>query len=890
MPSGLGMTLIQRFTVKTTTTILLSKRSGDNANVSALVCNQPITYIINVSSSISIPDGYVYLIDVNTNSVIGGSSFTGGSNSINVEITLLNGLDVIYNTYALKAKYDGYIRPPPLISLAPSESPVFYQDVLPDGAIPGYLQIDSITTTATAVESFLNDFDITATLAHGAIGFPVVLPITDIVSTTINVVGATNTSPIEITTGSNHGLVTGSNVRISGVGGNTAANTPPNESRTITVTAPNKFTINGSVGNGTYTGGGTVTTEAKVTTSSTHHLLVDQVTRITGSGVSAYNGFFKVGPSFFTPNTFSLSNVFNTVSAQANPIAISSVVIFTNHISITTYAPHKLQSGDYVRLENIYTRKIVYPYFVIIYSSINGIWQVNVIDDYKFSIPKPPAYSDGVFEAGYGEKIFPSLSGPVPNTNINDGYIDFYGIENNTNNTKFLIAANVPVFNNVATVSADGFDGYSMVWPAPSGTYGIEAIYKPSSSCFAQFNSPDTFSSALKKVTLNGIISEMTLTASPYIITNASNESPIMITTSSQHALNNNDYVSISGVVGNTAANGTFKITTLSSNISATTATSPIQVTTSSNHNFVTGQLVTIVGVDDNPAANGIWTITVNGATTFTLDNSSSSSHSNAGGIAYSSNTFKLNGTTGNGSYIGGGIVKIIDGRDISDAYTVTPIEITTSLPHLLSTGDSITITGTSAPGTNGIWSVTVIDSTKFSLNGSTGEATPHHYNDGIVNIANNDLLRADFPNGPPGTPGYVTFEKIDPSPSIGNLGTSTITNRFAYLRVTPSMWGETGTFKVRATYTSSSNTVTGATNASPIVITTGSAHGLSSGQIVTISGVTGNTAANNTWVITVVNSNQFSLNGSTGNGNYVSGGTIKVAVAALPQTIDVTV
>lgn len=69
---------------------------------------------------------------------------------------------------------------------------------------------------------------------------------------------------------------------------------------------------------------------------------------------------------------------------------------------------------------------------------------------------------------------------------------------------------------------------------------------------------------------------------------------------------------------------------------------------------------------------------------------------------------------------------------------------------------------------------------------------------------------------------------------------------------------------------------ITGATNASPIVITS-SSHNLLSGTRVTIQGVGGNTAANADWVITVIDTNTFSLNGSTGNGAYTSGGTWKV-------------
>lgn len=70
---------------------------------------------------------------------------------------------------------------------------------------------------------------------------------------------------------------------------------------------------------------------------------------------------------------------------------------------------------------------------------------------------------------------------------------------------------------------------------------------------------------------------------------------------------------------------------------------------------------------------------------------------------------------------------------------------------------------------------------------------------------------------------------------------------------------------------------VTGATNATPIVITTAT-HGLSTGDYVFIEGVTGNTAANGFWTITYVSATQFSLDTSVGNGAYVSGGVVACA------------
>ena len=68
---------------------------------------------------------------------------------------------------------------------------------------------------------------------------------------------------------------------------------------------------------------------------------------------------------------------------------------------------------------------------------------------------------------------------------------------------------------------------------------------------------------------------------------------------------------------------------------------------------------------------------------------------------------------------------------------------------------------------------------------------------------------------------------------------------------------------------------ISGASTAPPIVITTSSAHGLFTGDVVTIASVGGNTAANGTWVVTYLTSTTFSLNDSTGNGAYTSGGTI---------------
>ena len=73
---------------------------------------------------------------------------------------------------------------------------------------------------------------------------------------------------------------------------------------------------------------------------------------------------------------------------------------------------------------------------------------------------------------------------------------------------------------------------------------------------------------------------------------------------------------------------------------------------------------------------------------------------------------------------------------------------------------------------------------------------------------------------------------------------------------------------------------VTAATNASPIQITTSSAHGLATNNVVWITGVNGNLGANSpqgnaAWTITKVDNTNFTLNGSIGTGAYTAGGTV---------------
>lgn len=64
---------------------------------------------------------------------------------------------------------------------------------------------------------------------------------------------------------------------------------------------------------------------------------------------------------------------------------------------------------------------------------------------------------------------------------------------------------------------------------------------------------------------------------------------------------------------------------------------------------------------------------------------------------------------------------------------------------------------------------------------------------------------------------------------------------------------------------------ITGASNATPVVVTTATAHGMATGDRVHVEGVLGNTGTNGDFKITFVSATTFALDGSVGNGVYVA-------------------
>jgi hypothetical protein len=72
--------------------------------------------------------------------------------------------------------------------------------------------------------------------------------------------------------------------------------------------------------------------------------------------------------------------------------------------------------------------------------------------------------------------------------------------------------------------------------------------------------------------------------------------------------------------------------------------------------------------------------------------------------------------------------------------------------------------------------------------------------------------------------------------------------------------------------------TITGVTDATPMEVTVSGAHGLSNGTLVEIYNVYGPIGINDQWRITSTATTKFTLNGSVAGGAWVSGGTVIIA------------
>ena len=525
------------------------------------------------------------------------------------------------------------------------------------------------------------------------------------------ITNATAASPIEITTSSAHGLLTGTTVVVAGVGGVSGAN----GTFIITAVDATHFTLNNTNGSGSYTSGGTVygNPSPLISQQEGASIIIDRVKFVGKIELSA-----------------------------GKPSRVSGAAIGTN--STLSYL-----SGTSLSITNSIFDGFTVP--------INFTASGNV-NDYLLCMDNKirSCGTNGSSTNDYGQNFF---TGPIQmntcNAQISDNFVEMIF----TNNTAVFLS----------TSTMGGFSEN----PGPS------------------------------------LVSIVNINFPYYLITNASDASPIEITTTT-NSLTNGEAITISGVGGNTAANGVFNIAVIDS------------------------------------------------------------SH------------FTLNGTTGNGTYVsnsgsvypsstkmniainGNNITTINSaGKPTSNSYIITyqPFNFTNgSSPFQLAANSSVitnainySVYGNTNNANNNLISpiaYKAVNTGAFSFYSFTGDET-------VILVPN--ILEAPFQVNLPQNltvPGRIITIKNVSTPGVA-LSSPTI--------LVP--WGPN--WQVATT---SGNGV------SPIEITTSLPNNLITNDIITITGVNGNSAANGTFSITVIDSTHFTLSGSptpTGNGNYSGGGIV---------------
>lgn len=135
---------------------------------------------------------------------------------------------------------------------------------------------------------------------------------------------------------------------------------------------------------------------------------------------------------------------------------------------------------------------------------------------------------------------------------------------------------------------------------------------------------------------------------------------------------------------------------------------------------------------------------------------------------------------------------------------------------------------------------------------------------------------------------GFETAGMLAPVTNISLAGSGTgqiVGTYWAYLRFIDALDNVSNLSPISAEFAAQgvTRTITAATSSTPIVITS-TAHGLSTGNWVKISGVGGLDSANGTWQITVLTANTFSLDDSVSDGIavYTGGGTLISGIATI--------
>jgi hypothetical protein len=615
------------------------------------------------------------------------------------------------------------------------------------------------------------------------------------------ITGASNTSPITITTASPHGYVSGAQVAISGVGGNTAAN----GTFTIAVTSPTTFTLAGSAGNAAWTTGGTavaslsgnpIIPQSSSASPTQEQNAITAALALSADDISAILAFTGASNTLCLDTLNVLLRYQRLVSSLA--LDISDLILWiqltaatpfgaeipitaatnASPIAVTTMAPHGLQTGAQVSINGAAGN-----------TAANGTFTVTVTGENSFT-----------------------LNGSRGNGNWTSGGI--VAVNGPTDTLEFLRRLAVLRGTRIALHDLDyllrnqSVSQSTLAFTPTQATAVLQAIRDAIASLPVPASTSSYDPAAIQTIFLSAL-AIATAVSSDVI-------GPVLL----KLGVLPLDSATIAHLIGQgsgvdptqfpsliNAINAVAKAAALFSALKPTGAEFTFIVQNAGAFGWLDPSGLPLASVSQSPYAQfesllralklnrlqtartpkifdvlGQWLACLPANPT----------------IAIAGNQFTVAGAS----------------------YT-TPITITTATPHGLQNGMQVAIYGVSGnTAANGTFVVTVTGQSTFTLNSSTGNAA---WTDG----------------------GIVTVI----------LGTQL--------------------------------TVSGASNATPIIATTTKAHGLQTGMQVTITGVAGNTAANGTFTVTVTGASTFALNGSSGNGAWTSGGAITVIFDSLALALN---
>ena len=499
------------------------------------------------------------------------------------------------------------------------------------------------------------------------------------------VAGATKTSPIQITTALPHGLSTNNRLAIAGVTGNTNAN----GSWTIVVTSSTTFTLTGSTGNTTYSGGGTAfpppTASPWARIDRTRYLILDDVAE--GGVLQAELALFYADASAPQPAQAAVTAYYAPPSGSTDPgLVLESLVSSVTYVDTAT--------GSNAQFGLVTT--------ITIYANPGGGPEAaagTLVVSTKGTSPGPTTEVKDYTQPDpiTGQPLDKQTAQPSPDQIVWTPAAQT--VTNATNDAPIVITTQHPHgLSSGAEVVVQNVTG---------NTAANNTATNPVWSVFVTGPTTFTLADSQGNASYTG---GSTGTATP-----ASTSVPFLLeelesTTSTLRAIQPLAVGFVTSVTSMLAATGA-------------TNTTPIEITTVNAHGLATGAMLTIAGVTGNTAANGTWSIFVTGPT-----------------------TFRLTGSVGNGAYTGGGSLttRVL----VAYATDVAPIEIMTASPHGLPSGTHVTIAGvTGNTAANGTWPILVTGPKTFTLTRSVGNGAYTGGGVGSVPLRTVDFVEAQNPD-----------------------------------------------------------------------------------------------------------------------------------------------